>query len=40
MTTPAGIEITGPMGDRYDEILTPEALELIADLHRSFDGRR
>jgi malate synthase len=40
MTTPAGIEITGPMGDRYDEILTPEALELLADLHRTFDGRR
>ncbi|HEV7824520.1 MAG TPA: malate synthase A [Mycobacteriales bacterium] len=40
MTTPAGIEITGPMGDRYDEILTPEALDLLADLHRRFDGRR
>jgi malate synthase len=40
MTTPAGVEITGPMGDRYDEILTPRALELLADLHRSFNGRR
>jgi malate synthase len=40
MTTPAGIEITGPMGDRYDEILTTEALELLGDLHRTFDGRR
>jgi malate synthase len=40
MTTPAGVEITGPMGDRYDEILTTEALELLADLHRTFDGRR
>jgi malate synthase len=28
------------MGDRYDEILTTEALELLADLHRTFDGRR
>jgi malate synthase len=40
MTNPAGIEITGPMGDRYDEILTPDALALLADLHRRFDGRR
>ncbi|HEY0487833.1 MAG TPA: malate synthase A [Mycobacteriales bacterium] len=40
MTTPAGVEITGPFGDRYDEILTPDALDLLADLHRRFDGRR
>jgi malate synthase len=37
---PAGLEITGPMGDRFDEVLTPEALDLIATLHREFDGRR
>jgi malate synthase len=35
-----GVDITGPMGDRYDEILTDDALELLADLHRTFDGRR
>jgi malate synthase len=40
MTTPAGVEITGPYGDRYDEILTSDALELVADLHRTFDARR
>jgi malate synthase len=40
MTTPAGIDVTGPMGDRYDEILTIEALELLADLHRTFNSRR
>jgi malate synthase len=40
MSIPAGVEITGPMGDRYDEILTTEALELIAELHRTFDARR
>jgi malate synthase len=28
------------MDDRYDEILTDDALELLADLHRTFDGRR
>ncbi len=35
-----GVEITGPSGDRYDEILTPEALSLIAALHNEFGGRR
>src|SRR3954453_9222495 len=34
------IEITGPMEDRYDEILTPEAVEFIALLHRTFNGER
>ena len=29
------VEITGPYGDRYDEILTPQALDLIAALHAS-----
>ena len=37
---PDGLEITGAMGDRFDEILTPRALELVALLHREFDGRR
>src|SRR5690349_5341907 len=27
------VEITGPYGDRYDEILTPQAIDLIAALH-------
>src|ERR1700679_2607464 len=35
-----GVEITGPAGDRYDEILTPEALGLIAALHRELGPRR
>ena len=34
------IEIKGELGPRYDEILTPEALDLLSDLHRTFDGRR
>src|SRR6201994_290950 len=34
------VEITGPSGDRYDEILTPEALGLIAALHRELGARR
>ena len=40
MSTVDGVEITGPMGERYDEVLTPRALELIARLHREFNGRR
>ncbi|MEV4656742.1 malate synthase A [Micromonospora sp. NPDC049301] len=40
MTIPAGVEVTGPMHPRYDEILTPEALAFLADLHRAFDPRR
>jgi malate synthase len=35
-----GVEITGPRQDRYDEVLTPQALSLLARLHREFDGRR
>ena len=36
----SGVEIVGPMHDRYDEVLTPEALALVEVLHREFDGRR
>ncbi|TFB47227.1 malate synthase A [Cryobacterium tagatosivorans] len=34
------LEITGDLGPRYDEILTPEALEFIAELHDRFAGTR
>ncbi|TFD13360.1 malate synthase A [Cryobacterium sp. TMT1-2-2] len=34
------LEVTGPLGDRYDEILTPEALEFLAELHERFAGTR
>jgi malate synthase len=34
------IEIAGPMGERYDEILTPEAIAFLAELHHRFSGRR
>jgi malate synthase len=29
-----------PEGDRFDEVLTPGALKLVALLHRELDGRR
>src|ERR1017187_7227762 len=34
------VEITGPYGDRYDEILTPQAIGLIAALHAELGPRR
>jgi malate synthase len=40
LETPAGVEIRGPMGNRYDQILTTDALEFLADLHRTFNARR
>ncbi|UOE19914.1 malate synthase A [Thermobifida halotolerans] len=40
MGAPTGVEITGPINGRYDEILTDDALALIADLHRRFESRR
>src|SRR2546423_4721321 len=40
METSAGVNINGPLGPRYEEILTPPALAFLAELHRAFDGRR
>ena len=40
MTIPVGVEVSGPRQDRYEQILTPGALGFLADLHRTFDGRR
>ena len=34
------IEIVGRIGERYDEILTPEALAFVTALHDRFGGRR
>jgi malate synthase len=35
-----GVEIAGPSGPRYDEILTLEALDLVGVLHRELGQRR
>src|SRR5215468_5245923 len=35
-----GIEVSGPDGARFDEILTPEALEFVATLQREFGQER
>ncbi|MFG2100061.1 malate synthase A [Micromonospora echinaurantiaca] len=40
MGMPDGVELAGPRHDRFAEILTPEALAFLAELHRAFDARR
>jgi len=40
MSTPDGVRVDGPINDRYDEVLTDEALDFLAGLHRAFDARR
>jgi malate synthase len=37
---PVGINIAGKPGPRYDEILSPDALAFLAELHRRFDPTR
>ncbi len=38
--THPGVEICAPVPPAFEEVLTDRALELVATLHRSFDGRR
>ena len=38
--TATDIEVAGPPVDRADEVLTPDALALVAALHRKLDARR
>jgi malate synthase len=40
ITPPAGVEIRGPEVAGLAEVLVPEAMELVAKLHRTFNGRR
>src|SRR5215470_1059758 len=40
MTLPHGVAIQAPLKPGFDRILTPDALALIARLHRSFEPRR
>ena len=37
---PLPIEVTGPSQSGFESILTPEALEFVADLNREFNPRR
>ncbi len=36
----SGVQVVGPTIDHADEILTPEALDFVAQVHRSFNPRR
>jgi malate synthase len=40
MSTDTNAHVVGPMLDRFEEVLTPEALGVLAALHREFDARR
>jgi malate synthase len=40
MSDANGIQVSGPAGDRYDEILTPQALDLVALLQRELGPSR
>ena len=40
LSLPEGMKITGPIQDGYAEILTPQALAFVAELHRRFNDRR
>jgi len=40
MGMPDGVTVVGPLNERYDEILSPQALEFLAGLHRTFERRR
>jgi len=35
-----GVVVTGPMRSRFNEVITPAALDFLAGLHRKFDKRR
>jgi malate synthase len=40
MQLPDGVEVRGPVHDRYEEVLTPAALEFLATLQRRFGAPR
>ena len=40
LALPSGVQINAPLHPRFEEILTPEALALVAKLHRAFEPRR
>ena len=40
LTTPAGVEVLGPIAGGYAAILSPDALAFLAELERRFGGAR
>jgi len=39
-TLPKGVEIKAPLQPGFEEILTPQALTLVAELQRRFNAQR
>jgi malate synthase len=37
---PRGVAVSGPIGKEFAQILSPEALDFVAQLHRTFESRR
>lgn len=35
-----GVEVLGPLDRSYAQVLTPDALAFVAELHKRFDARR
>jgi len=40
LNLPAGVQITAPIKPEWESILTTEALEFVAKLHRACEARR
>ena len=40
MDLPSGVTVTASVQGRFAEVLTPEACDFVAQLHRRFEGRR
>ena len=40
LTLPKGVEIKGAIYPGFEEVLSPKALQLVAELHRKFNARR
>ena len=40
LNLPAGMQITAPVKPEWESILSTEALEFVAKLHRNFEARR
>jgi len=38
--TPPGVEVLGEITSAVQQVLTPEALAFVAELHRRFNNRR
>src|SRR5215475_8147499 len=40
ISVPSGVNVLAPVGEHHSDILSPEALQFYATLHRQFNSRR